>query len=96
MTTIPHPCLEVQASEQSQPSVPPWFAETVLLVEYLRTHGLLDALTHQVHLVRGRFGQYEVLDLSRSPLWLRHQRGAYLASVFRASEAVCGPVHGAL
>jgi hypothetical protein len=57
MTTIPHPCLEVQASEQPQPSVPPWFAETVLLVEYLRTHGLLDALTHQVHLVRGRFGQ---------------------------------------
>ncbi len=62
MTTLPHPCLEMQASEQSQPSVPPWFAETVLLVEYLRTHGLLDALTHQIHLVRGRFGQYEVLD----------------------------------
>jgi len=52
----------MQASEQSQPAVPPWFAETVLLVEYLRTHGLLDALTHQVHLVRVRFGQYEVLD----------------------------------
>src|SRR5215469_3787403 len=62
MTTLPHPCLEMQASEQSQPSVPPWFAETVLLVEYLRTHGLFDALTNQVHLVRGRFGQYEVLD----------------------------------
>ena len=57
MTTIPQPCLEVQTSEQTQPSVPPWFAETVLLVEYLRTHGLLDALTRQVHLVRGRFGQ---------------------------------------
>lgn len=62
MTTIPHPCLEVQTSEQPEPSVPAWFAETILLAEYLRTHGLLDALTHQVHLVRGRFGHYEVPD----------------------------------
>jgi hypothetical protein len=29
---------------------------------YLRSHGLLDALSNQVHLVRKRFGHYEVLD----------------------------------
>jgi hypothetical protein len=78
----------MQASEQSQPSVPAWFAETAILAEYLRTHGLLDALTHQVHLVRGRFGQYEVLDLSLAPLRLCHQWGAYRARVFRSSKAI--------
>lgn len=73
----------MQASEQSQPSVPAWFAETAILAEYLRTHGLLDALTHQVHLGRGRFGQYEVLDLSFPPLRRCSQWGASFASVRR-------------
>jgi hypothetical protein len=64
MTTIAHPCLEVQTSATPQPAVPPWFAETILLAQYLRAHGLLEAMTRQVRLVlvRGRFGQYEVLD----------------------------------
>jgi hypothetical protein len=62
MTTIAHPCLEIQTSEPPQPAVPPWFAETILLAQYLRTHGLLDAMTRQVRLVRGRFGRYEVID----------------------------------
>jgi hypothetical protein len=46
----------------SQPSIPPWFAETVLIAGYLRGHGFLDVLSSQVRLVRKRFGQYEVLD----------------------------------
>ncbi len=62
MSTIAHPCLEVQTSEQPQPAVPPWFAETILIAHYLRTHGLLDAIKTQVHLVRGRFGRYESID----------------------------------
>ncbi len=62
MCTIAHPCLDVQTSEQPQPSVPPWFAETVLIAGYLRAHGLLAALTQQVRLVRGRFGRYEAID----------------------------------
>ena len=62
MTTIPHPCLEVQLSKQPEPAVPCWFAETVILTSYLRQQGLLDTLNRQVHLVRARFGQYEVLD----------------------------------
>jgi hypothetical protein len=81
MTTIPHPCLEVQLSEQPEPAVPCWFAETVILTSYLRQQGLLDTLNRQVHLVRARFGQYEVLDLSLPPLRLRAQRGTDLASV---------------
>jgi hypothetical protein len=43
--------------------VPPGFAETILIAQYLRTHGLLEPITRQVRLVRGRFGRYEVLDL---------------------------------
>jgi hypothetical protein len=62
MTTIAHPCLEVQTSEPPQPAVPPWFAETILMAQYLRAHGLLKAMATEVRLVRGRFGQYEVLD----------------------------------
>jgi hypothetical protein len=62
MSTIAHPCLQVQTSEQPQPSVPSWFAETMLVAQYLRSHGLLQAITRQVQLVRGRFGRYEVVD----------------------------------
>lgn len=62
MSTIAHPCLDVQTSEQPQPSVPSWFAETILIAGYLRAHGLLAELNQQVHLVRGRFGRYEVID----------------------------------
>ncbi len=62
MTTIPHPCLDVQTSASPHLSVPPWFAETVLIAGYLREQGILDALNQQVRLVRGRFGRYEVID----------------------------------
>jgi len=62
MGTLPHPCLDLQTTETPHPSVPVWFAETVLIAEYLRTHGLLQAINDQVRLVRGRFGQYEVMD----------------------------------
>jgi hypothetical protein len=62
MSTIAHPCLEVQTSEQPQPAVPSWFAETILIAHYLRTHGLLEAITKQVRLARGRFGRYESID----------------------------------
>jgi hypothetical protein len=44
------------------PESPPWFAEVVIIVQHLATKGLLDALAHQLRLVRGRFGTYEPLD----------------------------------
>ena len=62
MATIPHPCVEIQTTELPQPSVPPWFAECILMASYLRGHGVLDTITSEVRLVRGRFGQYEVID----------------------------------
>jgi hypothetical protein len=62
MGTVPHPCVDIHTTPVPQPSIPHWFAEIVLVAGYLRSHGLLDALSTQVHLVRKRFGHYEVLD----------------------------------
>jgi hypothetical protein len=62
MATLPHPCVDIHTTSSPQPSVPPWFAEIVLVAGVLHGHGLLDTLRAQVRLVRGRFGQYEVLD----------------------------------
>jgi hypothetical protein len=54
--------VEIHSTAAPQPSIPPWFAETVLIAGYLCSQGLLEALNAQVHLVRGRFGRYEALD----------------------------------
>src|SRR5678815_5745930 len=62
MGTVLHPCVGIHTTPAPQPSIPPWFAEIVLMAGYLRGHGLLEALGAQVRLVRGRFGRYEVLD----------------------------------
>jgi hypothetical protein len=62
MGTLPHPCVDIHTTPAPQPSIPPWFAETVLIAGYLRSHGLLEALNTQVRFVRKRFGQYEVID----------------------------------
>jgi hypothetical protein len=59
---IPNPNIEVQTSPVERPSVPAWFAEVVILSQYLTTNGLLEAFAHQIRLVRGRFGSYEPLD----------------------------------
>jgi hypothetical protein len=63
MGTVPHPCVDIHTTSAPQPSVPPWFAERVLIAGYLRSHGLLEALSTQVHLVRKRFGHDAVLDV---------------------------------
>src|SRR5260370_39031414 len=55
-------CIEVQTSPVDRRSVPPWFAEVVIIARHLATKGLLDAFAHQVRLVRGRFGNYEPID----------------------------------
>ena len=59
---IPNPCIEVQTSPLDRPSVPPWFAEVVIMTQHLTRKGLLEAFAHQVRLVRGRFGTYEPID----------------------------------
>jgi len=59
---IPNPCIEVHTSAVDRPSIPPWFAEVVIMVQHLAAKGLLGAFAHQVRLVRGHFGSYEPID----------------------------------
>jgi hypothetical protein len=59
---ISKPCIEIHTSPEDRPSVPPWFAEVVIMAQHLTTKGLLDTFADQVRLVRGRFGSYELLD----------------------------------
>jgi hypothetical protein len=54
--------IELSTHEQSNPVVPTWLAEALLLGEYWRTTGLFDRLQTQVRVNRGRMGQYEVCD----------------------------------
>ena len=59
---ISNPCIEVQTTSENRFSVPAWFAEVVIMAGYLEKKGLFEAFTHQVRLVRGRFGTYEPID----------------------------------
>ena len=62
MNSITDGSMIVQTSCQSVPSVPAWFGEVVLMVQYLRRHDILMALTERVRFARRRFGHYEVID----------------------------------
>lgn len=59
---IPDSCIEVHTSPVERPSVPPWFAEVVIVAGYLAKKEVPDAFSQQVRLVRGRFGSYEPVD----------------------------------
>jgi hypothetical protein len=59
---IPNPCIEIHTTAEERPSVPPWFAEVVMVARYLTEKGLLEAFAQQIRLVRGRFGSYEPID----------------------------------
>ena len=60
---IPNHWIEVQTSPVDRPLLPAWFARSghsLPAPRHKRTH--CEALTHQVRLVRNRFGSYETLD----------------------------------
>ena len=54
--------VSIQAMSRPEPSTPSWFGEVVLIVEYLRKHGLLTKISEEVRVVRRRFGHYEAID----------------------------------
>ena len=62
MNSIADGSVIVQTSCQSVPSTPSWFGEAVLVVQYLRRHDILTALTERIRFARRRFGHYEVID----------------------------------
>ncbi len=62
MTSIADGSVIIQTSSDSVPSPPSWFGEVVVIVEYLRKHGILTKISEEVHFARRRFGHYEVID----------------------------------
>src|SRR5687767_10677865 len=62
MTSLAVPAVEIHTSPQDVPSIPPWFAEVVVLARHFTQRGLLDAICQRVPLARGRAGRYDVLD----------------------------------
>lgn len=57
-----HSPVTIQTSSQSRLSTPSWMGEVVLIVEYLRKHGVLMKINERVRFARKRFGYYEVID----------------------------------
>jgi hypothetical protein len=62
MTSIADGSVIIQTSPESVPSTPSWFGEVALIVEHLRTQGVLSAICERVRFARRRFGHYEVID----------------------------------
>ncbi len=62
MTAVLAAPLVIHTYPDEVPSVPDWFAELTVLARYFTRHGVLDAISEQVRLARGRAGHYEVID----------------------------------
>jgi hypothetical protein len=62
MTSIADGSVKIQTTPESNLSTPSWFGEVVLLIGYLRKHGVLSKISEQVRFARKRFGRYEVID----------------------------------
>ena len=60
-TCSPTP-VDIHACTRDVPSIPPWFAELILLARHLTQRGVLAALSQHVKLARGRAGRYDVVD----------------------------------
>jgi hypothetical protein len=62
MTSIADGSVKIQTTAESNPSTPSWFGEVVLLIGYLRKHGMLSKVSEQVRFARQRCGRYEGID----------------------------------
>jgi len=58
-TTSP---IEIYTSPEEVPSIPPWFAEMVVLARYFNQQAYLDDISQRVRLARGRAGAFDLLD----------------------------------
>jgi hypothetical protein len=72
------------------------FEEVALLVNHLRTQGILDAISAQVHFARRRFGHFEVLDFVAVLLGYAISGERTLEANYLAAAALGHRLHGAL
>jgi hypothetical protein len=54
--------VDMQSCPQEVPSVPAWFPEVVILARHFDQRGLLETISTEVRLARGRAGHYDVID----------------------------------
>jgi len=94
MTSIADSSVKIQTTSESNPSPPFWFGEVVLLISFLRKHGILNKISQGVRFARRRFGHYEVIDFLAVQIALCHQRRTHPGGVLQATPALCGSVHG--
>ena len=92
MSSLAHPCLEIQTDEAPHPSILSWFAETVLIATALRKQGRLSALAEQVWLTRGRFGHYEVIDFLAVLCAYAVSGERTLEAFFERAQSVAAPL----
>ena len=86
--------VSIQAMSRPEPSTPSWLGEVVLIVEYLRKHGLLTKISEEVRLVRRRFGHYEAIDFLAVLFGYAERRGTDPGEVLPTTPTGCRPVHG--
>ena len=55
--------VELEVCEEERQRVPSWFGEAMLLGRYWLESGLVGYLEEEVRVVRGRMGQYEVVEV---------------------------------
>ncbi len=84
----------VLTSSEPAPAPPAWFGEVVLIVEYLRKHGILTKISEGVHFARRRFGHYEVIDFLAVQIALCDQWRTHSGGFLRAASALCRAIHG--
>jgi len=56
------PCVQIQISPDSLPSIPSWFGEVAVFAHCLTHEGILKAIQEQVRFARARMGTYELID----------------------------------
>ena len=54
--------VNIQASPEPVPAVPPWFGEVAIMAHYLTRLGMLTTLNDRVRFARKRFGIFEVIN----------------------------------
>lgn len=62
MLSIASAAIDLHTSPQDVPTLPAWCAEVTVLARHFAHRDLLETISQQVHLGRGRMGHYEVID----------------------------------
>jgi len=84
----------VQTTPEAQPSTPHWMGEVAAFAQILSQTGILAAITDQVRFARARMGTYELIDFVVVLIGYALSGEPTLASLLRASGAVCQRVYG--